>query len=622
MKKNILRGTILLTGLCLVFGISSFVDADEISVLAIVEKGEVYVGESFVLWIQVEGTESPDEVDVSAIKDFEVKALGGRTNSSQSIVIINGRMQKTVKKGYVFSYRLSPKREGELIIPSIKVTAAGLALVTNPIRISVKEPAEMEDFKLRLTLSKETCYVGEPVILTVVWYLGKDVRRFELNLPVLENQNFDLDNPEFEIDRSKRYRTLSIGSEEVIAWQGAGTLEEKTYTTITFKKVLIPKKAGKFSVGEATVAFEALTGGRKRRSLLDEAFSDEFLLLRRETYGKFVIPSNDPVLAVLDVPLEGRPANYAGHIGEYRIEARAAPTEVNVGDPITLTVTLSGQDFLRNVEMPALKDQSAIARDFKIPEEMAPGKIAGKTKVFTQTIRATHADVKEIPPLELAYFDTKSGTYKVARTKPIPLIVNETRVLTARDAEGRKLLPVKTELEAWSEGIAHNYEDPGVLVNQEYSLERTLASPFWIALAGGPLLAYLVLFVSATIVRRNKLDPRAREAKKAYARLVRRLKDIRKGSSEMSDVCGPVLEALRVYLRKKLRLGTGAITFRDLESELKNRGVAPEILQKLDQLFEACEAGHYAGGADDVGRPLSIPQNALELARKLERSLK
>jgi len=621
MKNDRMTRTIFSAALCLFLGISWSVAAEEIAVQARVEKAEVYLGESFIFQIQVDGTESPDEPDISVIKDFKVEPLGGRTNSSQSIIIINGRMQKNVKRAYVFSYRLSAKREGQLIIPSIKVTAAGLSLFTNPIRISAKKPAETKDFKLRLTLSKKTCYVGEPVTLTVVWYLSKDVRGVEFNLPVLDNQNFELDNPEFEIDRSEKYISLPVGSEEVIARQGSGTFEGRTYTTISFQKVLIPKKAGNFNVGKATAAFQALASGR-RRSLLDEAFSDEFLLLKRDTYKKFVIPSNDPVLTVLDVPLEGRPANYAGHIGQYHIEARAAPTEVNVGDPITLTITLSGQEFLKNVKLPALKDQPALARDFKIPDEMAPGKVLGKSKVFTQTVRATHAGVKEIPPIELPYFDTKSGTYKVARTKPIPLIVHKTRVVTAQDAEGAKLFPLKTELEALSEGIAHNYEDLGVLVNQEYSPGQAMKSPFWIALAGVPLLAYLVLFVSVTIVRRNKLDPGAREARKAYSELVRRLKVIRKGSGETSDVCGPVLEALRVYLRKKLRLGAGAITFKDIEGRLKGRAVADETLQELNRLFQTCEAGHYAGRAEDGGRPVSIPQSALELAHKLERSLK
>ena len=67
-----------------------------------------------------------------------------------------------------------------------------------------------------------------------------------------------------------------------------------------------------------------------------------------------------------------------------------------------------------------------MAGNFKIPEEMAPGEIKDRVKVFTQTVRAKHPDVKEIPEIELPYFNTETGKYEVARSDAIPLSVLET----------------------------------------------------------------------------------------------------------------------------------------------------------------------------------------------------
>ena len=115
---------------------------------------------------------------MSGISDFTVQELGGQQNSSQSMTIINGQVSQVVKRGYIFSYRLTPKREGRLAIPSISVSADGKSTATRPISIRAIPPVESQDFKLRMSLSETRAYVGQPVTLTTTWYVGKDVREF------------------------------------------------------------------------------------------------------------------------------------------------------------------------------------------------------------------------------------------------------------------------------------------------------------------------------------------------------------------------------------------------------------------------------------------------------------
>ncbi|MCP5112400.1 MAG: protein BatD, partial [bacterium] len=169
--------------------------------------------------------------------------------------------------------------------------------------------------------------------------------------------------------------------------------------------------------------------------MMDDLF-DMMPFGQRAVYESFVVPSNSLALTVAEVPAAGRPDNFSGLVGNYRMAVQATPTEVNVGDPITLTLRISGPEYLDAIELPPLTNQTALARDFKIPPERAAGVVKGSAKSFTQTIRAKHSDVIEIPPIELAYFDADSGSYKVARTAAVPLTVQGTRIVTARDAEG------------------------------------------------------------------------------------------------------------------------------------------------------------------------------------------
>ena len=69
-----------------------------------------------------------------------------------------------------------------LKIPRIRVGAGGVDHHSQPGAVRVKKPVETEDFKLRLRLSRQKCYVGEPVVLTFTWYIGKDVEGIEFNL--------------------------------------------------------------------------------------------------------------------------------------------------------------------------------------------------------------------------------------------------------------------------------------------------------------------------------------------------------------------------------------------------------------------------------------------------------
>jgi hypothetical protein len=594
---------------------------------AVAERTDPFVGEPFIFQIQVQGSEDPEQPDLSNVADFTVEFKGGRQNSSRSVTIINGKMVQDVRQGYFFSYQLTPKREGRLIIPSITITADGRTTATDPVAINAQKAVESDDFKLTLKLSKDHCYVGEPVTLTVTWYIGKDVKGFNFTLPLLNNKDLDFFNPAVDMKSGKKLYRIPLGDGEVVGEKGRGRIGAKEFATITFEKILIPNKSGEISIEPATVACSALYGYERRRDMYnDEFFSDFFNddffgRTRRGVYRTVVVPSNPLSLKVADLPKEGRPDNFAGHIGEYRIRASAAPTDVNVGDPITLTIVLSGSDYLDHVKLPLLDQQPMLARDFKIPNEMATGEIKDNTKVFTQTIRALRSDVKEVPPIELSYFDTKTGTYGIARSEPIPLTVKETRVVTAKDAEGKAQEIVQgSEIQSWGQGIAFNYEDLGVIENQPLGPVSFFTSRLWAASVFFLPVLYILLLTGAKVIRRRNSDPLKARARKAYASLSKALEKARRAASP-KESCNMILDAFRSYLGDRLIMNRGAVTFNDVKERLSSEGVARDELDRLRAIFERCEAGRYAGAAGVSDTALMV-EEGIQLAKELEKKLK
>jgi len=163
-RISILIASLLFVSMCLS---GRELHADPLQVDAAVESTTVFSGEAFVFQIQVSGSENPEKPDLAGLTDFFVEYRGGQQNSSRSMTIVNGQVKQTVRRAYFFSYQLKPRRAGRLVIPAITVHADGLSDQTEPVVITVKKPAETDDFKLRLSLSKQQSYIGEPLTLVV-----------------------------------------------------------------------------------------------------------------------------------------------------------------------------------------------------------------------------------------------------------------------------------------------------------------------------------------------------------------------------------------------------------------------------------------------------------------------
>ena len=609
--------------LCCCFGLVAVLQADAISVNAAVETNEVFVGEAFVFQIQVQGADNPSKPDLSAISGFQIEELGGQQNNRASISIINGRMSRVVQRGYFFSYRLTPIQPGRQIIPAIEVHVAGKTLHTRSIAIMVKRPQETGDFKLRLALDPVRCYVGQPVVLTITWYIGKNTRNFSFTIPVLNDSRFEHDEFSLQQESGKKYLSLEIAGSKTIASKSTAMLAGKEYLTVQFHKVLIPRQAGNFTLAAATVRCEGLIGYQRRRNdPFADFFNNDFFGGPKGVYKKFVVPSNTPALEVSALPEAGRPSGFSGHIGNYTIATAAKPTEVNIGDPITLTITLSGPQYLSQVAPPDLLRQEDLTRDFKVPKEIAAGVVQGNSKVFTQTIRATHAKIRAIPAIKLPYFDPQRGRYRIARSAPIPLTVRATKIVTARDAEGREATGIKTELQAWSQGIAHNYEDIEVLTNQHYGLATFINRPLWLLPLLAPMLLYLLVLVLIHVRRRASVDPAAAKARKALGQLLCSVQTLESKASPSSLFYQQLLAAMREYLGSKLRISGGAITYGDAESRLREHGVNAAVLKQLQEFFSQGELGCYAGNAGSSVAPAQLLATAIALGKTLEKELK
>lgn len=585
--------------------------AEEISAETVLDRMEAVVGEPLSMQVRVDGADTADPPDLKGLDDFTIQERGGQGNSSTSVTNINGNWQRITRHTYSFNYTITPKHAGELTIPPFSVTVDGKTYRTAPVTITVSQPQETDDLKLRIFLSASKCYVGEPITMIVTWFIGKDVNGFEFHLPVITDPRFTLIPlaPDHNTPGQEELK-IPVGTDTITAVKGRGELAGRNFLTVTFQYQLLAREAGNFSLPEATVVCQTVSGFRRapRNSPFHgfSAFDDFFGDSGQPVYRTMVVPSNTPELAVLPLPEQGRPADFSGLVGNYTIRAEANPLEVNIGDPLTLTVTVSGP-CASQAKFPDLTHFFP-ASSFKIPEEIASGDMAGNNKVFTQTIRVKDTSVTTLPAVELNYFDPIKKNYQIASSDPLPITVHEARVVTATDAQGKPVETRQNELKTIDKGLAANYDGNDTLINQQ---SISFQNPLIILILAAPPLVFFLICCIQYFQKRRRDTSELLKTKHALNKLEKRL-----GGTPLSPQV--LADALRQYLAVKLHKKAGTLTFIDLEPVLQEQQIDQELLLELKALLNTFETWQYSGQSIEVKDVEQIRSRTLLAARRLD----
>jgi hypothetical protein len=347
--------------------------------------------------------------------------------------------------------------------------------------------------------------------------------------------------------------------------------------------------------------------------------ADEGTRYRRDLFGsrvathvrKLRAADRDRVLEVSALPRAGRPPSFAGAVGQgFQLDVSADRTVVQVGDPITLTLTLRGAGNLERLGLPALDEPGLLPKDrFRVPQGDLSGVIEGGAKRFTAMVRVLDERQQEIPALEYAWFDPEAERYETTRSRPIALSVRPAEVVGAEDVLSEPLPTPEDERE-----IAEAPEAPSAvsrelsLTGADLAIERDVtllvrdARTTWsghglpAGIYAGSVLAVLV----ALFDRRRRLDPEAQALRK---RAEDQLGAIRAAASApAAEAAANIARALRALVAQHP----------DADS------------RELDEFLGECDARTYAPEElrDDGPVDPRFHQRALELAKRLSEGVR
>jgi hypothetical protein len=575
--------------------------AAEARVSASIAPAELYLGDSAVLSISIEGDTS--NVNAPRLPDVQGLTITQTGSPSQSTRIVNGRL---VHRSLTYRYVVTAKSVGQYTIPAATVQAGTETLRTNPVTLRVVEAPTGGPLRLSVEASKTECWQLEPVEVAYRWAVRADVdvHDYALNIPLLESgQPFTL--RQLPPGGGER-QTLSANGQTLEAAVSHEQIEGATFVVMTLRFRLYPHEPGNVSIPPAFVR-AVVAKPTNQRNIWGEPVYEQ---------TRYVAGSEGATVAVKALPAEGRPDGFDGAVGRFAVSTTISDTRAHVDDPLRLTITVTGDGLLERVKRPLLSTLPGFAEHFKIKETLEPGEVKDDSVAFEQVIRPKDTDVTEVPPVSLAYFDPDAGRYEIARSMPIPITVLAT---TSQSIEtfGHEADDVAgTELTRRPGGIYANVTSYSALVDQTPSL-----APLWALVV--PPGAYIVALVATRRRRRLRNDvalARARRARRVWrARLAEAHTASQRDGAAFFDA---LARAVSGYLSDRLNLGQGELTAADVARLVDEARLPAPIGAQASAILEGCDSARFAPEQADTKDRTRLMAEAEAFGRAAQRALR
>ncbi|MCG3176780.1 MAG: hypothetical protein MOGMAGMI_01744 [Candidatus Omnitrophica bacterium] len=597
----------------------------EISIETSVNRSRAAVGEEVVLDIIIYNAQGRVQLgEISAAPDVSNFSRSHR----QEITFINGRSaSKTVLSLGFVANSVGPKKLGPFtvniggvdykvpaadieVVPAGAPVPRGLGAPVLPPAQSSREISERDLF-VRVTADKEEVYVNEPVSLTYTLYTRHSAtfKGFEK-----EPTTTGFWVEEFPPDKTlKRTEQILNGSRYVVA--------------VVRKISIFPTQAGVYTVdpGALKVIVELQTqdplqgvfsSGLAGRRLIRTPVSTELV-------GKSV--TADPItVRVKQLPETGKPASFTGAVGQYRIDAELEPREVEVGQPVTLKVRVSGEGNINTVQPPvppALEVFKAYDPAYATNVNKDRLKVEGD-KTAEVVLVPRQPGTQTVPPMKFSYFDPRTGSYFEIRT--VALTVNvKPATGEAADAPAAPVLPSPAPSAARSAApeatdiryIKTARRSPLVPGPAGFEAGRTIA-----AATAAVLTGLLLWFVAGLRAGRSR-DGRASRLRRSHAVARKRLgqahKLLKKGQTEA--YYAELYRAVHGYLADKLELTDRVVTYETVIARIADPEAERQLLGRVRGLLDELALRRFSSSKADEAEMRRTMELADETITAFER---
>ena len=409
----------------------------------------------------------------------------------------------------------------------------------------------------------------------------------------------------------------------------SGTLKQSSeyingieYTTAEIQKVIVvPQRSGKLALDPMTMECIAqIRTERNNNRSMDpfEAFFNDPFFNRNIVNVKKELSSQALTLEVKNLPENGKPASFAGAVGNYSFKSDIDKTELSTNEAVTLTLTVSGTGNVELLQMP----EPVFPPDFEVYDP----KISTSTNVGPQGLTGTkkaeylaiprRAGSFTIPSVEFSYYNSSTDSYEVMSSDPYEIKVEKG---SGSDDGGGVFTSNQEDIKYLGSDIRH-------IMTGDARLKPTHTVFFGSAAYFVALLVLLLLFIILLFVlkkreqmskdtaanRNRKADKVARgRLKNAYQHL--KAKDQEKFYVEMS-------QALWGYIADKLGIERSKLSMDTVSETMKGKNVPDELTQQFVDTLNNCEFARFAPGSAEEKMD-DLYQRGIDVISKAEKVL-
>lgn len=588
----------------------------DIEVRATVNETTIGTQEQLVFSVEIAGggfsgveTPSPPEAEGLAL-------LQSTPSVHRNMTFTNGALEQSV----TFRWGYRPLQEGPARLLATSVTVDGQTWKTQPVEIVVVDQAqrpqqpqpqasnwpfggasptwprdsdandapavlEPSDLFIRAVPSTTTAYQNEQIVVEYLLYFrdGVQLRHSRLagswDAEGFWREEFDIDTrplPGNAVENGLRYRTIPL------------------------KRVAIfPTRAGTLTVDALKVESEVHLPSGTRSSPFDRLFS------LRGQFQPVEIASEPLGLHITPLP-EGAPSAFSGAVGAWSITASVNKTDVEVGEPLHIVVTIRGTGNVATLDKPAFDPPGAFERyepNIETSINRGGGRIQGR-KTFEYVVIPRTNGSFEMPPVTFAWYDPGQKRY-VTQQAELPVI----RVTGSAEA-----------LAAGTTAAGFPIDDIASILTTPDNWRPVEETPLYRRAWPYAALFFPPGFLLFLYVRRRHTDRLSSDTEYARGRIAHPLarKHLRQ-AGELLESEQPIAfyeeieRALSGFIGNRLNVPETGWTRDQLDAFLHAAGVATGVRELLRELLDECDQARFA--------PVLPDRTAMESARERAASL-
>ena len=346
-------------------------------------------GVSGSLTVSLINAQGAEIIRIEGMEDFDVLS----ESTSTSISISGGVSAYQEDRRFT----IMPRTAGQFTLKAM-IRYNGSEYESNALPVTVAEGSATEgeaesDLFVKTVLSQESAYLGEKIIVTYELY-----SRYNL-------ENFGFTD----------YTAIDgVMSKDLPADQGKAEsvyLEGVRYARYMAKQlVLDPIRAGIYTIPSFTLQVNVLIDDSPGR--LFGGGLGSFFSRSQAVY----LQTEERELTIKALPVQGKPADFSGIVGELHLDGQYSREELNYGDSLSLKAKAYGNcnlDGLKELAGGGLPGFAVYETQQNITESVENGQYRAE-KEFELILVPERNGALSIAPVSLSYFNPQSAAYEKA----------------------------------------------------------------------------------------------------------------------------------------------------------------------------------------------------------------